>query len=118
MRNWNWEDVLDLAAAFDMAILNMFIKTTTGHIGKAPERATLLLYRRGNIREVEDSKVLLGECGAQHSPVVVKLAVRTQRSGIVGEEQKIRWWKFRDEVLRQDFKRKPLQRRENAVDVE
>ena len=50
----------------------------------APEsQINCLLYGRDNIREVEDCKVLQEESvGEQQSPVVVKLVVRTRRTGV------------------------------------
>ncbi|KAK3877071.1 hypothetical protein Pcinc_018203 [Petrolisthes cinctipes] len=69
--------------------------------------------------EVEDCKVRQGErVGAQHSPVVAKLAVRTRRSGVVRGEPRIRWWKLRDEAVRQEYKRKVLERIDNKEDVD
>ena len=122
VRNQEGESALDFAVAFDMAVLNTFFTKSsyrTYRSGPRESQIDFLLYRRDNIREVEDCKVLQGESvGAQHSPVVVKLVVRTRRTGVEKGKPRIKWWKLKDEGMRQEFKRKALQRIEKAEDVD
>ncbi|KAK3856231.1 hypothetical protein Pcinc_037429 [Petrolisthes cinctipes] len=122
VRNQEGESVVDFAVAFDMAILNTFFTKSsyrTYRNGPRESQIDFLLYRRDNIREVEDCKVLQGESvGAQRSPVVVRLVVRTRRTGVERGEPRIKWWKLKDEVVRQEFKRKALQRIEKAEGVD
>lgn len=120
-RNTDGEKALDFAVAFDMAILNTFFTKNsyrTYRSGNRESQIDFLLYRRDNIKEVEDCKVLQGErVGPQHSPVVAKLVVKTRRTRVERGEPRIKWWKLKDEVVRQKFKSKTLQRIEKSEDV-
>ncbi|XP_076043771.1 uncharacterized protein LOC143026873 [Oratosquilla oratoria] len=86
-------------------------KYLTYRSGPRESQIDFLLYRRGIIREVEDCKVLQGECvEKQHSPVLAKLVMKTRRSGGVRGEPRIRWWRLKDETVQQEFKKKTPER--------
>ena len=71
VRNQEGESALDFAVAFDMAVLNTFFTKSsyrTYRSGPRESQIDFLLYRRDNIREVEDCKVLQGECGDAAQP--------------------------------------------------
>ncbi|KAK4322532.1 hypothetical protein Pmani_006713 [Petrolisthes manimaculis] len=82
VRNQEGESMVDFAVAFDKAILNTFFTKSsyrTYRNGPRESQIDFLLYRRDNIREVEDCKVLQGESvGAQHSPGEVWRSMRSK----------------------------------------
>jgi hypothetical protein len=55
------------------------------------------LYRRKNLGEVKDCKVVPGECVSNQQHVVItKLKIQTKkRKSITKSEPKIKWWKLK-----------------------
>lgn len=116
MINAEGKEVLDFAAAADMAVINTFFKKTehqyvTYKSGRAESQIDYVLCRRTQLGEVNNCKVIKGECvTSQHRPVIVDCAIRPKRKGKQKREQKIKWWKLKDLDLAKAFKKQALEK--------
>ena len=108
--------VLDFAVSFDLAIANTFFCMREEHYisyksGGNNAQIDFMMYRRSNLVEIKNCKVIPGDHVApQHRLGVMDLNVRNPRGGNKNYEKKIRWTGLRNPEKRQKFKTKVLNR--------
>ncbi|KAK3519587.1 hypothetical protein QTP86_003358, partial [Hemibagrus guttatus] len=111
-RNLEGQMVVDFAKRMDMGVVNTYFQKREEHrvTYKSRGRSTqvdYILCRRGNLKEISDCKVVVGESVArQHRMVVCRMTFmvcKTKRSKI---EKKTKWWKLKKEECCEEFRQK------------
>ncbi|KAK3527990.1 hypothetical protein QTP86_013102 [Hemibagrus guttatus] len=111
-RNLEGQMVVDFAKRMDMAVVNTYFQKREEHrvtykSGVRRTQVDYILCRRGNLKEISDCKVVVGESVArQHRMVVCRMtlmACKTKRSKI---EKKTKWWKLKKEECCEEFRQK------------
>ncbi|KAK3548852.1 hypothetical protein QTP70_021037 [Hemibagrus guttatus] len=106
--------VVDFAKRMDMAVVNTYFQKREEHrvTNKSGGRRTQLDYilcRRGNLKEISDCKVVVGESVArQHRMVVCRmtLMVCKKKRSKIEIEKKTKWWKLKREACCEEFRQK------------
>ncbi|KAK3530294.1 hypothetical protein QTP86_023917 [Hemibagrus guttatus] len=111
-RNLERQKVVDFAKRMDMAVVNTYFQKEHRVTYKSGGRRTqvdYILCRRGNLKEISDCKVVVGESVArQHRMVVCRMTLmvcKTKRSKIE-IEKKTKWWKLKKEECCEEFRQK------------
>ncbi|MCJ8732242.1 hypothetical protein PDJAM_G00209080 [Pangasius djambal] len=110
-RNLEGQVVVHFAKRMDMAVVNTYFQKREEHrvsykSGGRSTQVDYILCRRGNLKEISDCKVVVGESVArQHRMVVCRmtLMVKKKRSKI---EKKTKWWKLKKEECCEEFRQK------------
>ncbi|KAK3527802.1 hypothetical protein QTP86_006872 [Hemibagrus guttatus] len=116
VKEWNLEGqmVVDFAKRMDMGVVNTYFQKREEHrvtynSGGRRTQVDYILCRRGNLKEISDCKVVVGESVArQHRMVVCRMTLmvcKTKRSKIEIEE-KTKWWKLKKEECCEEFRQK------------
>ncbi|KAK3552406.1 hypothetical protein QTP86_011634 [Hemibagrus guttatus] len=113
-RNLEGQMVVDFAKRMDMAVVNTYFQKREEHrvtykSGGRRTQVDYILCRRGNMKEISDCKVVVGESVArQHRMVVCRMTLmvcKTKRSKIE-MEKKTKWWKLKKEECCEEFRQK------------
>ncbi|KAK3562612.1 hypothetical protein QTP86_002148, partial [Hemibagrus guttatus] len=113
-RNLEGQMVVDFAKRMDMAVVNTYFQKREEHrvtykSGGRRTQVDYILCRRGNLKEISDCKVVVGEIVArQHRMVVCRMTLmvcKTKRSKIE-IEKKTKWWKLKKEECCEEFRQK------------
>ncbi|KAK3523473.1 hypothetical protein QTP86_033590 [Hemibagrus guttatus] len=111
-RNLEGQMVVDFAKRMDMAVVNTYFQKREEHrvnykSGGKNTQVDYILCRRGNLKEISDCKVVVGESVArQHRMVVCRMTLvvcKKKRSEI---EKKTKWWKLKKEECCEEFRQK------------
>ncbi|KAK3505893.1 hypothetical protein QTP70_004434 [Hemibagrus guttatus] len=111
-RNLEGQMVVDFAKRMDMGVVNTYFQKREEHrvtykSGGRRTQVDYILCRRGNLKEISDCKVVVGESVArQHRMVVCRrtlMVCKTKRSKI---EKKTKWWKLKKEECCEEFRQK------------
>ncbi|KAK3544154.1 hypothetical protein QTP86_003405, partial [Hemibagrus guttatus] len=111
-RNLEGQMVVDFAKRMDMGVVNTYFQKREEHrvtykSGGRRTQVDYILCRRGNLKEISDCKVVVGESVArQHRMVVCRMTLmvcKTKRSEI---EKKTKWWKLKKEECCEEFRQK------------
>ncbi|KAK3560397.1 hypothetical protein QTP86_008488 [Hemibagrus guttatus] len=111
-RNLEGQMVVDFAKRMDMGVVNTYFQKREEHrvtykSGGRSTQVDYILCRRGNLKEISDCKVVVGESVArQHRMVVCRMTLmvcKTKRSEI---EKKTKWWKLKKEECCEEFRQK------------
>ncbi|KAK3571995.1 hypothetical protein QTP86_021348 [Hemibagrus guttatus] len=111
-RNLEGQMVVDFAKRMDMGVVNTYFQKREEHrvtykSGGRRTQVDYILCRRGNLKEISDCKVVVGESVArQHRMVVCRVTLmvcKTKRSKI---EKKTKWWKLKKEECCEEFRQK------------
>ena len=108
-RNEEGENILHLAQAFDLAIVNTFYSKRREHLltYKSGGKATVIAYimvRLENLRELKNCKVIPGESVAtQHRMLVMEMKAGRKRMSPRERTKQTRWWKLNQEELKGAF---------------
>ncbi|KAK3561822.1 hypothetical protein QTP86_017071 [Hemibagrus guttatus] len=111
-RNLEGQMVVDFAKRMDMGVVNTYFQKREEHrvtykSGGRRTQVDYILCRRGNLKEISDCKVVVGESVArQHRMVVCRMTLMvctTKRSKI---EKKTKWWKLKKEECCEEFRQK------------
>ncbi|KAK3506756.1 hypothetical protein QTP70_023753, partial [Hemibagrus guttatus] len=111
-RNLEGQMVMDFAKRMDMGVVNTYFQKREEHrvtykSGGRRTQVDYILCRRGNLKEISDCKVVVGESVArQHRMVVCRMTLmvcKTKRSKI---EKKTKWWKLKKEECWEEFRQK------------
>ncbi|KAK3574478.1 hypothetical protein QTP86_008076 [Hemibagrus guttatus] len=111
-RNLEGQMVVDFAKRMDMAVVNTYFQKREEHrvtykSGVRSTQVDYILCRRGNLKEISDCKVVVGESVArQHRMVVCRMTLlvcKKKRSKI---EKKTKWWKLKKEECCEEFRQK------------
>ncbi|KAK3511519.1 hypothetical protein QTP70_008980 [Hemibagrus guttatus] len=115
------EEVAFGCSLFGVATADQLVRTTTWQMfytgcpscrvtyksGGRRTQVDYILCRRGNLKEISDCKVVVGESVArQHRMVVCRMTLmvcKTKRSKI---EKKTKWWKLKKEECCEEFRQK------------
>ncbi|KAK3531696.1 hypothetical protein QTP70_025924 [Hemibagrus guttatus] len=101
-RNLEGQMVVDFAKRMDMAVVNTYFQKREEHrvtykSGGRRTQVDYILCRRGNLKEISDCKVVVGESVArQHRMVVCRmtLMVCKKKRSKIEIEKKTNWWKL------------------------
>ncbi|KAK3530300.1 hypothetical protein QTP86_023925, partial [Hemibagrus guttatus] len=113
-RNLEGQMVVDFAKRMDMGVINTYFQKREEHrvtykSGGRRTQVDYILCRRGNLKEISDCKVVVGESVArQHRMVVCRMTLmvcKTKRSKIE-MEKKTKWWKLKKEECCEEFRQK------------
>ncbi|KAK3536438.1 hypothetical protein QTP86_009951 [Hemibagrus guttatus] len=113
-RNLEGQMVVDFAKRMDMGVVNTYFQKREEHrvtykSGGRSTQVDYILCRRGNLKEISDCKVVVGESVArQHRMVVCRMTLmvcKTKRSQIE-IERKTKWWKLKKEECCEEFRQK------------
>ena len=94
--------VVDFGKRMDLAIVNTYFKKKDEHrvTNKSGGKSTqedYVMYRRRNLKEMCNCKVILNECVAkQHPMVVCKMALMVKKKKAEKVKPKIQWWKLKE----------------------
>ncbi|KAK3512329.1 hypothetical protein QTP70_005794 [Hemibagrus guttatus] len=112
-RNLEGQMVVDFAKRMDMGMVNTYFQKREEHrvtykSGGRRTQVDYILCRRGNLKEISDCKVVVGESVArQHRMVVCRMTLmvckKKKRSEI---EKKTKWWKLKKEECCEEFRQK------------
>ncbi|KAK3556984.1 hypothetical protein QTP70_022328, partial [Hemibagrus guttatus] len=111
-RNLEGQMVVDFAKRMDMGVVNTYFQKREEHrvtykSGGRRTQVDYILCRRGNLKEIIDCKVVVGESVArQHRMVLCRMTLmvcKTKRSKI---EKKTKWWKLKKEECCEEFRQK------------
>ncbi|XP_051776636.1 uncharacterized protein LOC127526150 [Erpetoichthys calabaricus] len=114
-RNEGGQRIVDFAKRMDMAVVNMYFKKREEHrvtykSGGRCTRVDYILCRRVNLKEIEDYKVVVGESVVnQHRVVVCRMMLESKKRKRVRAEPRIKWWKFKKEDCKVEFREKVRQ---------
>ncbi|KAK3536559.1 hypothetical protein QTP86_013749 [Hemibagrus guttatus] len=113
-RNLEGQMVVDFAKRMDMAVVNTYFQKREEHrvtykSGSRRTQVDYILCIRGNLKEISDCKVVVGESVArQHRMVMCRMTLmvcKTKRSKIE-IEKKTKWWKLKKEECCEEFRQK------------
>ncbi|KAK3543875.1 hypothetical protein QTP70_030042, partial [Hemibagrus guttatus] len=113
-RNLKGQMAVDFAKRMDMGVVNTYFQKREEHrvtykSGGRRTQVDYILCRRGNLKEISDCKVVVGESVArQHRMVVCRMTLmvcKTKRSKIE-IEKKTKWWKLKKEECCEEFRQK------------
>ncbi|KAK3559190.1 hypothetical protein QTP86_005184 [Hemibagrus guttatus] len=111
-RNLKGQTVVEFVKRMDMAVVNTYFQKREEHrvtykSGGRRTQVDYILCRRGNLKEISDCKVVVGESVArQHRMVVCRMTLMVcmkKRSEI---EKKTKWWKLKKEECCEEFRQK------------
>ncbi|KAK3557973.1 hypothetical protein QTP86_005610 [Hemibagrus guttatus] len=113
-RNLERQMVVDFAKRMDMAVVNTYFQKREEHRvtynnGGRRTQVDYILCRRGNLKEISDCKVVVGESVArQHRMVVCRmtLMVCKKKRSKIEIEKKTKWWKLKKEECCEEFRQK------------
>ncbi|KAK3528614.1 hypothetical protein QTP70_005345 [Hemibagrus guttatus] len=113
-RNLEGQMVVDFAKRMDMAVANTYFQKREEHrvtynSGGRRTQVDYILCRRGNLKEISDCKVVVGESVArQHRMVVCRmtLMVCKKKRSEIEIEKKTKWWKLKKEECCEEFRQK------------
>ncbi|KAK3545937.1 hypothetical protein QTP70_016961, partial [Hemibagrus guttatus] len=113
-RNLEGQMVVDFAKRMDMAVVKTYFQKREEHrvtykSGGRRTQVDYVLYRRGNLKEISDCKVVVGESVArQHRMVVCRmtLMVCKKKRSKIEIEKKTKWWKLKKEECCEEFRQK------------
>ena len=114
--NTDGERVVDFAVSFDLAIANTFFKKREEHYityksGGNEAQIDFIMYRRSNLGEIQNCKVIPGDHVApQHRLVVMDIKVRNPGVGNRRFQRVIKWTSLKDNDKREQFRREVLNR--------
>ena len=101
-RNNKGQAVVDFSKRMELAITNTYFAKkpahrVTYHSGRRSSQVDCIMVRRRRIKEVVDTKVIVGESVAkQHRIVVSAIIIWTKWRKSPKPVKRIRWWKLKD----------------------
>ncbi|KAK3517652.1 hypothetical protein QTP70_014780 [Hemibagrus guttatus] len=111
-RNFEGQMVVDFAKRMDMGVVNTYFQKREEHrvtykSGGRRTQVDYILCRRGNLKEISDCKVVVGESVArQHRMVVCRMTFMVCKKKRSKIEKKTKWWKLKKEECCEEFRQK------------
>ncbi|KAK3522562.1 hypothetical protein QTP86_023279 [Hemibagrus guttatus] len=111
-RNLEGQMVVDFAKRMDMGVVNTYFQKREEHrvtykSGGRRTQVDYILCRRGNLKEISDCKVVVGESVArQHRMVVCRMTLMVCKKKRSKIEKKTKWWKLKKEECCEEFRQK------------
>ena len=109
-RNKEGSMVVDFGKRMDLVIVNTYFKKKHEHrvMYKSGEKSTqvdYVMWRRRNLKEMCDCKVILNECVAkQHRMVICKMVLMVKKKKTEKVKPKMRWWKLKETNYQEAFR--------------
>ncbi|KAK3573071.1 hypothetical protein QTP86_012282 [Hemibagrus guttatus] len=109
-RNVEGQMVVDFAKRMDMGVVNTYFQKREEHrvTYKSGDRRTqvdYILCRKGNLKEISDCKVIVGESAArQHRMLVCRMTLMGCKKKKSEIEKKTKWWKLKKEECCEEFR--------------
>ncbi|KAK3567143.1 hypothetical protein QTP86_010729 [Hemibagrus guttatus] len=109
-RNLEGQMVVDFAKRMDMGVVNTYFQKREEHrvtykSGGRRTQVDYILCRRGNLKEISDCKVVVGESVArQHRMVVCRMTLMVCKKKRSEIEKKTKWWKLKKEECCEEFR--------------
>ena len=109
-RNNEGQAVVYFAKRMELAITNTYFLKKPAHratynSGGRSSQVDYMMVRRRRIKEVVDTKVIVGESVAkQHRIVVSTIIIWTKWSKVPKPVKRIKWWKLKDFKVKNKFK--------------
>ncbi|KAK3515170.1 hypothetical protein QTP70_008170 [Hemibagrus guttatus] len=109
-RNLEGQMVVDFAKRMDMGVVNTYFQKREEHrvtykSGGRRTQVDYILCRRGNLKEISDCKVVVGESVArQHRMVVCRMTLMVCKKKRSKIEKKTKWWKLKKEECCEEFR--------------
>ena len=110
-RNEDGIKVLDFATAYQMRILNRSYQKRKNHLvtyssGGRETQIDYIMLRKEHASECRNCKVLPSEAiTTQHRILIADLVVKKTRQRRAAGRKRIRWWKLKDEEIKEKFRR-------------
>ncbi|KAK3556575.1 hypothetical protein QTP70_010770 [Hemibagrus guttatus] len=113
-RNLEGQMVVNFAKRMDMAVVNTYFQKREEHrvtykSGGRRTQVDYILCRRGNLKEISDCKVVVGENVARQLRMVVcrmTLMVCKKKRSKIEIEKKTKWWKLKKKECCEEFRQK------------
>ncbi|KAK3543806.1 hypothetical protein QTP70_028101 [Hemibagrus guttatus] len=111
-RNLEGQMVVDFAKRMDMGVVNTYFQKREEHrvtykSGGRRTQVDYILCGRGNLKEISDCKVVVGESVArQHRMVVCRMTLMVCKKKRSKIEKKTKWWKLKKEECCEEFRQK------------
>ncbi|KAK3566673.1 hypothetical protein QTP86_002953 [Hemibagrus guttatus] len=111
-RNLEGQMLVDFAKRMDMGVVNTYFQKREEHrvtykSGGRSTQVDYILCRRGNLKEISDCKVVVGESVArQHRMVVCRMTLMVCKKKRSEIEKKTKWWKLKKEECCEEFRQK------------
>ncbi|KAK3562619.1 hypothetical protein QTP86_003353 [Hemibagrus guttatus] len=111
-RNLEGQLVVVFAKRMDMGVVNTYFQKREEHrvtykSGGRSTQVDYILCRRGNLKEISDCKVVVGESVArQHRLVVCRMTLMVCKKKRSEIEKKTKWWKLKKEECCEEFRQK------------
>ncbi|KAK3564446.1 hypothetical protein QTP86_020385 [Hemibagrus guttatus] len=111
-RNLEGQMIVDFAKRMDMAVVNTYFQKREEHrvtykSGGRRTQVDYILCIRGNLKEISDCKVVVGESVArQHRVVVCRMTLMVCKKKRSKIEKKTKWWKLKKEECCEEFRQK------------
>ncbi|KAK3552622.1 hypothetical protein QTP86_017898 [Hemibagrus guttatus] len=111
-RNLEGQMVVDFAKRMGMGVVNIYFQKREEHrvtykSGGRSTQVDYILCRRGNLKEINDCKVVVGESVArQHRMVVCRMTLMVCKKKRSETEKKTKWWKLKKEECCEEFRQK------------
>ncbi|KAK3506921.1 hypothetical protein QTP70_031225 [Hemibagrus guttatus] len=111
-RNLEGQMVVYFAKRMDMGVVNTYFQKREEHrvtykSGGRRTQVDYILCRRGNLKEISDCKVVVGESVArQHRMVVCRMTLMVCKKKRSKIEKKTKWWKLKKEECCEEFRQK------------
>ncbi|KAK3538419.1 hypothetical protein QTP86_001765 [Hemibagrus guttatus] len=111
-RNLEGQMVVDFAKRMDMGVVNTYFQKREEHrvtykSGGRSRQVDYILCRRGNLKEISDCKVVVGESVArQHRMVLCRMTLMVCKKKRSEIEKKTKWWKLKKEECCEEFRQK------------
>ncbi|KAK3559452.1 hypothetical protein QTP86_013634, partial [Hemibagrus guttatus] len=113
-RNLEGQMVVDFAKRMDMGVVNTYFQKREEHrvtykSGGRRTQVDYILCRKGNLKEISDCKVVVGESVARRHRMVVcrmTLMVCKMKRSKIEIEKKTKWWKLKKEECCEEFRQK------------
>ena len=115
-RNNGGQVVVDFAKRRELAIMNTYFVKKPAHrvtynSGGLSSQVDYIMVRRRRIKEVVDTKVVVGESVAkQHRIVVSAIIIWTKRRKALKLVKRIKWWKLKDSKVNNKFKMEVIEK--------
>lgn len=109
--------IVDFALASDFILANTFFKKPDNQLvtyksGGNTSQIDFIMYRRQNIKEVKNCKVINGESvTSQHRIVVMDcdVSIVNKRKKRNQESKKVKWWTLKDPIIQDKYKTRVLE---------
>ena len=114
---------MDFATAYQMRLMNTYYTKRENHLvtynsGGRRSQIDFIVLRKEYTKECKNYKVLpKGAITTQHRVLIAELEVKATRKRRVEGRKLIRWWKLKNNEMREEFRRSVVERMANAHEV-